>query len=330
MKVFVAGGTGVLGRASIPALFEAGHRVRSTARGAEKSALVRSLGAEPVDVNLYDPESVHRAVAGSDAVLRLTTKFGPMKKLRDPSTWTETMRLRTEGARVLVDAAIAENVPVYIHESVTFVYRDGGSAWLTEDAPTDNGGVAILRATIEGEQEVVRFTKSGRRGIVLRFGGFYGADAPSTLETIALARRRMMPRIGAASNYFTSIYVPDAGGAVLAALDIPPGVYNVCDDNPVVFADYLYSLTKAIGAPKPFPLPGVIGNWVFGDVWKYLLRSQRVSNARFKEASNWKPAVKSVSEGWPLVAAELGLGRGKSQSRETQTGRSVFVNKGIS
>jgi nucleoside-diphosphate-sugar epimerase len=305
MKVFVAGGTGVLGRASVRALVEAGHRVRSSARGENKSDLVRSLGAEPVEVDLYDPAAVRRAIAGSDAVLRLTTKFGPMMKLRDPRTWTETMRLRTAGARILVDAAIAESVPVYVHESVSFVYADGGTAWLSEEAPTDDGDAALLRATLEGEQEATRFTEAGGTGIVLRFAGFYAADAASTLETITLARRRMMPQIGPASNYVASIYVPDAGRAVLAALGVPAGIYNVCDDEPVTFADYLHILTKAIGAPRPFRLPAILGKWMFGDIWKYFSRSQRVSNARLKELSNWKPTVRSVSEGWPLVADEI-------------------------
>ena len=329
MRVFIAGGTGVLGRASIPALLEAGHRVRSSARGNEKSDLVRTLGIEPVDVNLYDPESVRRANAGSDAVLRLTTKFGPLTKLQDPRTLSETMRLRTVGARVLVDAALAEGVPVYVHESVCFVYADGGSAWLSEGAPTDDGGVPVLRATIQGEQEAARFSAAGGRGIVLRFGGFYGADAPSTLETVHLARRRMMPQIGSASNYFASICVPDAGRAVAAALDVPAGVYNVCDDEPVSFAEYLHTLTKAIGAPKPFRLPALVGRWMFGDVWKYFPRSQRASNARLKSVSNWRPAVKSVTEGWPIIAAELGLGQGRVQPKASHVQDSVLVDKGV-
>ena len=307
MNVFVAGGTGVLGRASLRALVEAGHRVRSTARGKEKSELVRSLGAEPVEVDLFDPRAACRAIAGSDAVLRLTTKIGSMAKLRDPRTWAETIRLRTIGAHILVDAAIAERVPLYIHESVSLVYAEGGENWLSEDSRTDDGGTAILRATLEGEQEADRFTKQGGRGIALRFGGFYAADAPSTTETIALMRRRMMARIGAASNYFSSIYVPDAGRAVAAALDIPAGIYNVVDDRPVRFAEYLGDLARAIGAPKPFRLPAIVGKWMFGDVWKYISRSLRVSNARLKEVSGWKPDVESVAEGWALVAAELNL-----------------------
>jgi len=307
MQVFVAGGTGVLGRASLRALIAAGHRVRSTARGQEKAELVRSLGAEPVAVDLYDAEAMRRAIAGSDAVLRLTTKFGPMAKLRDPRTWTETMRLRTSSAHLLVDAAIAEGVPLYLHESVSFVYADGGASWLSEEARTDDGGTALLHATLEGEREAGRFTKQGGRGIVLRFGGFYAADAPSTLETITLMRRRLMPQIGAAANYFSAIYVPDAGRAVVAALDIPAGIYNVVDDTPVPFAEYLQTLARAIGVGKPLRLPAILGKWMFGDVWKFLARSLRVSNTRLKEVSNWKPDVKSVAEGWPLIAAELHL-----------------------
>jgi nucleoside-diphosphate-sugar epimerase len=307
MKVFVAGGTGVLGRASLRALVECGHRVRSTARGEEKSDLVRNLGAEPVEVDLYDSEAVRRAIKGSDAVLRLTTKIGPMAKLKDPRTWSETVRLRTRGARILADAAIAEGVPVYVHESVSLVYADGGSSWLTEDAPTHDGGTEILRATLEGEREADRFTQQGGRGIVLRFGGFYAADAPSTIETITLMRRHMMPQIGAASNYFSSIYVPDAGRAVAAALDIPAGVYNVVDDAPLPFAEYLRTLARAIGVGKPLRLPAMLGKWMFGDVWKFFSRSQRISNARLKEVSNWKPNIKSVAEGWPLIAADLDL-----------------------
>jgi nucleoside-diphosphate-sugar epimerase len=305
MKVFVAGGTGVVGRATLRTLVEAGHQVRSTARGEEKADLVRSIGAEPVEVDLYESKSVREAVAGSDAVIRLTTKIGSMMKLRDPRSWDETIRLRTTGARILVDAAIAEGTPVYVHESVVFVYRDGSADWLAEDAPVDDGGAAILRATLEGENEAARFSESGGRGIVLRFGGFYGPDAPSTLETVAMARRRMLFQFGPADNYFSSIYVADAARAVLAALRIPAGAYNVCDDEPLTFAEYLRALTVSIGAAKPLRLPAILGRWMLGEVGKYLSRSLRVSNARLKQVSDWRPAVSSVFEGWPLIAAEL-------------------------
>src|SRR5690348_17000461 len=168
MKIFVAGGTGVVGRAGMKALVEAGHQVRSTARNDEKAQLVRELGAEPVRVDLYDPKEVRQAIAGCEAVLRLTTKIPPMAKMRSHEAWQETNLLRTEGARILVDGAIAEGVKLYVHESVTFVYADGGPEWITEDSPTDDGESDILRSALEGEKEAARFSGSGGRGIVLQ------------------------------------------------------------------------------------------------------------------------------------------------------------------
>jgi len=303
MNVFIAGGSGVIGRAAARALVEGGHRVRATARGEEKARVVRGLDAEPVEVDLNDPAAVRRAIAGADAVLRLTTKISSLMKMGKRGAWDETARLRTAGARILVDAAIAERVQIYVHESVAYVYADGGSQWLDETARTDDGGTTIMRATLEGEQEAVRFTQAGGRGIVLRFGGFYGPDAPSTLETAQLARRRMLPQVGAGTNYMSSIYLPDAGRAVAAALGVPGGTYNVCDDAPVPFAEYLRAVVESVGAPRPRRLPALLGPLLFGETGKYFFRSLRVSNRRFREAAGWGPEVKSVADGWPRIAA---------------------------
>lgn len=58
-------------------------------------------------------------------------------------------------------------------------------------------------------------------------------------------------QIGPAANYFSSIYVPDAGQAVTAAVNAPAGIYNVCDNEPVFFAEYLRIMTSAIGVKPP-------------------------------------------------------------------------------
>ena len=316
MNVFVAGGTGVIGRASLRPLIEAGHRVRSTARGPEREALVRSLGAEPVSVDLYDPPAVRKAIRGSDAVIRLTTKIGPLSKMRGARAWAETNRLRTAGARILVDAALAERVNVYVHESVVFVYRDGGSDWLAEDAPTADGGRTVLAAALEGEKEAERFSAAGGRGIVLRFGGFYGPGAPSSDEMLVMARKRMLVRVGSGSNYFSSIYVPDAGRAVAAALIVPAGIYNVSDDEPIHFDDYVRAVAESAGAGSPLHLPGFVGPWLFGGVWKYLSRSLRVSNAKLKAESDWTPQVRNAREGWPLTAGALDRANRRERIRE--------------
>jgi len=304
MKVFVAGGSGVLGRATVRALGEAGHRVSATARGSEKASVVRRLGAEPIDIDLFDRAAVRRAVAGSDAVVRLTTKIPSLAMMGRRGAWTDTNRLRTEGARILVEAAMQEHVSVYVHESAVFVYRDGGQGWLDEHAPTDDGGATPLRAALDGEQEAVRFTRAGGRGIVLRFGGFYGPDAPSTVETAQMVRRRLLPVIGPGTNYLSSIYVSDAGRAVAAALRVPAGIYNICDDAPVPFAVYLRVAAQSLGARRPWRLPGVLGSLRIGEAGRYIFRSLRVANRRFRDAAGWAPECPSVSDGWPRIVAQ--------------------------
>jgi nucleoside-diphosphate-sugar epimerase len=92
----------------------------------------------------------------------------------------------------------------------------------------------------------------------------------------------------------SSIYVPDAGRAVAAALSAPAGTYNVCDDAPVLFAEYLQVVATSLGAPRPWRLPAVLGPMLFGEVGRFFFRSLRVSNRRFKEATGWSPGVTSV------------------------------------
>ena len=70
-------------------------------------------------------------------------------------------------------------------------------------------------------------------------------------------------------------------------------------------------VAAAAGAKKPIHLPGFLGKVMFGQVWNYFSRSQRVSNAKLKHLTGWEPRIKSAVEGWPMVAAELA---GKSGS----------------
>jgi nucleoside-diphosphate-sugar epimerase len=90
-------------------------------------------------------------------------------------------------------------------------------------------------------------------------------------------------------------------GPVVAIRGTP---YNICDDIPVLFADYLRAVVEALGTPRPRRLPAGLGRLLFGEVGRYIFRSLRVSNRRFKEAAGWAPEVRSILEGWPRIAAE--------------------------
>lgn len=304
MKVFVAGATGVLGRPTVRALVQAGHDVRGTARGEEKATLLRSLGAEAVAVDLFDAEAVKAGIAGSEAVLNLATKIPPLMRTRWKGAWKENDRLRTEGSRVLVDAALAAGASVYIQESITFIYADGGDAWLDEDSPLSITWLP-LKSMINGESETGRFSAGGGRGIALRYGGFYAPYAQSTQVSIQMARRRLLPVPGDGSNFFSSIHVDDGAAAAVAALEAPSGVYNVTDNEPLRMRDYARALTDAFGLKAPRRVPKWLFRLIGGGPAKYILSSQRVSNERFKTTTGWAPKYPSAREGYRQIAAEL-------------------------
>ena len=304
MKVFVAGATGVLGRPTVRALVGAGHEVRGTARRPEKAELLRSLGADPVEVDLFDSDAVRAAVAGSEAVLHFATKIPPIMRMRWKGAWRENDRLRTLASRYLVDAAVAAGAAVFVYESITFIYGEHGDEWIGEDGSLSIAW-ASLKSTLDAERETKRVTEAGGRGISLRYAAFYAPYAQSTLDTIRLARRRMFPVPGDGSNFVSSIHVDDAATAAVAALQAPAGLYNVTDDEPLRMRDYARALTDAFGLKPPRRVP----KWQFGLVGggpvKYILSSQRVANARFKEKTGWAPNYRSAREGFQQVAREL-------------------------
>jgi nucleoside-diphosphate-sugar epimerase len=304
MRVFVAGATGVLGQPSVRLLVQAGHEVRGTARGEEKARLLRSLGAEPVSVDLFDAGAVKEAVAGSEAVIHIATKIPPIMKMRSRKAWDENDRLRREATRNLVDAAIAAGAQTFIAESVTFVYAGGGERWLDETSPLKLAWSA-LDSTLDLEREAQRFGESGGKSIVLRFGLFYAPYAASTIDSAKMMKRRMFGVIGRGDNYFSSIHVDDAAAAIVAALDAPAGTYNVVEDEPVKQLEYAQAFAEALQLPKPRRFPRWLGKLVLGGPANYILNSTRVTNKKFKEATGWAPRYRSVREGFQQVAEAM-------------------------
>ncbi len=197
MRLFVTGGTGVLGRALRPLAAGAGHELRAPSHR---------------ELDLFDPRAVAKAVQGSGAILHLATRIPKLDDMEKPGAWDENDRLRTEAARILVDAALAANVHAYVQPTVTFVYPTDGPA----DEETPIRGVApFLRSALEAEHQTMRFAETGHQGLVLRFGLL---DGPGT------GHDRPDPRFGA------TLHVDDAARALLAALEIRSGVFNVCRD----------------------------------------------------------------------------------------------------
>lgn len=302
MRCFVTGATGVVGRPVVRALVDAGHDVRAVARDDVKATGLRDAGADPVMVDLFDGPAIADAVVGSDAILHLATSVPPIARMARPSAWRDHNRLRTETTEHLLTAARAHGITRFVKESITFAYPDRGGDWIDESVALDRS-ITPLLPTIEGERLVQTFTDGGGSGVVLRFGLFYGPDARSTDEALRVARFRGSTVAGRSDAYLSSIHSDDAAAAVLAALVAPPGVYNAVDDEPLTRREYLDAFAAAFGLGRLRPTPGAALRVVGGSGAKALTASQRVSNARFREATGWAPRYRSAREGWAAIGA---------------------------
>ena len=298
MKILVTGSTGVIGRRLVPLLVSAGHSVNAVSRSQEKTAELRAQGAKPVKMDLFSPDDVERVVRGMDAVINLATHIPPASKAFLPWSWGENSRIRRHGSANVVDAAIAAKVPRVIQESFAPIYKEGGDSWLDETSPVKP--VRYNRTVLDAEREIERFARGGGIGVALRFAYFYGPDGDFTQMMVEYAKKGRAAAFGSPDAYFSSLSHDDAATAVAAALDVPSGIYNVSDDEPLTRREFYESLARAIGVPPPKFFPAWT-RYLLGSQGELLSRSQRISNKKFKAASGWKPQYPSVREGFAAL-----------------------------
>ncbi|MDW6026353.1 NAD(P)-dependent oxidoreductase [Mesorhizobium sp. BAC0120] len=303
MKVFVSGATGVVGRRAIPLLLAQGHSVTAIVRKMPDSAAVVHGGLTFVNVDLFDPDALRRAVAGHDVVINLATHMPSAAwKMVFRSSWRLNDRIRTEGAANIAAAAREGGAARLIQESFAPTYPDSGDRWIDETTPLDPSD--YNRTVLDAEAAATSFSDDGRAGVVLRFAAFYGPDAIQVQGYVDGLRKGLAVLPGGADRYISSISHDDAASAVVAALDASAGAYNVSDDEPVTRAVFFGSLAENLGLRPPRFLP----SWatvLFGSVGEAAARSLRLSNRKLKEETGWSPRYPSVREGWPATLAEM-------------------------
>ena len=296
MKIFLAGGTGIVGTRALPALVAAGHDVTAVARSEDKAALVRALGGLPVTVDLFDAAAVRAAVVDHDGVVNLATSIPSISKAARSKAWDVNERIRKEASNHLVDAALAAGATRYVQESICFPYLDHGAEWIDEDHAVDH--VGPFEGAASAEAAARRFGAEGGDWVVLRYAQFYAPDSTHTVAANAALRKRINPFLGAPEDYTSFIHADDAGSAVTAALLAPSGIYNVGDDEPLTRAEAGAAAAAALGVKPPRALPKLLRKAV-PTSGKLLMKSLRISNGRFKDATGWQPAHPSIRGAWP-------------------------------
>ena len=314
MKVFVAGATGVLGRALVPQLVARGHEVVGMTRSASKQDLVRSLGARPVVADALDPDAVAQAVASAQPeviVHQLTALSGPMsvRDARHPDrsfAATMTNRLRTEATDHLLAAGRAVGARRFVAQSFgAFRFARTGGPVQTEADPLDPNPPAALRAVQAGYlylEKAVTTIEWGE-GLALRYGGFYGPGTGISLAPdapmAAAIRKRRLPIVGDGGGVWSHIHIEDAAAATVVAVERgEPGVYNIVDDEPVPVREWLPVVASALDAKPPRRVPRWLGRVAAGEMARVMMTEVRgASNAKAKRELGWQPRYASWRQG---------------------------------
>jgi nucleoside-diphosphate-sugar epimerase len=219
--VFLAGAAGIVGRRLSLLLVQAGYAVHGTTRKPESADWLRSIGCVPVMVDVFDAASLEAAVmaARPEVVIHQLTDLAIY---HDPATRDESLRrnakIRVDGTRNLLSAAVAAGACRVIAQSIAFVYADQPRPRVESD-PLDTTATGVRAVTVQGvlalEEAVLH--ASALDGIVLRYGLFYGSGAGADQP---------------ADDGLPHVHVDAAAQAALLAIEAgAPGIYNIADDS---------------------------------------------------------------------------------------------------
>jgi nucleoside-diphosphate-sugar epimerase len=304
MRVFLAGATGVIGSQLVPQLLQAGHEVTAMTRSVLRAAQLEAMGADPVVCNVFDAGGVRAAMADAspEAIVHQLTALPARVDRGDPNLFDENNRLRTEGTRILVDAALATGASRIVAQSIAFAYAPVGDRVKEEDAALFTDAPPPLGGTVAAMAELERLVTgtAGIAGLVLRYGVLYGPgtyyDRHGSMAADVIAAR--VPLVEGATGMYSWVHVEDAASAAVAALERgAPGIYNVVDDEPAPQPEWLPVLARALHADPPAAAEGLPAP----DTPEMSQRG--ASNAKAKRELGWRPRYGSWREGFAASLA---------------------------
>jgi len=316
MKVFVTGGTGLVGRHVIAALRGRGDGVRALARSEAAAAALTSQGAEPVPGDLGDDRGLGAAIAGSDAVVHAAAILLAGAKWE---AWHAANVVGTETVARL--AARAGARLVYLSSVAVYGRRmtyDGGPGSVDEEFGLDRpsySGDLYARSKREAELALWRVAdETGLKAVALRPCVIYGeGDRNFSPRLARLVRRGLAPLIGPGDNPLSVVYAGNVAAAVLAALDRVDvvGPFNVTNDGAVTQRQFLERFAAGLGVPARWiPVPHALA-WTGARLWdatvgalagwtgllsarasvQFLASANPYTSARAERVLGWRPVV---------------------------------------
>lgn len=297
MKIFVAGGTGAIGRPLIAALLAKGHAVVALTRASEKTQALVEQGVEPAIADVFDTDAVKAVVrrAQPEVVIEQLTAL-PRTYTRESMSAAAAFntRIRLEGGANVLAAAQAAGVRRYLRQSIAF-WAVPGAGLADEQTPLafDAPPAVAADARVVSELEQRLLGNPNIEGIALRYGFLYG---PGTWfnpdgDVAQQVRQQRFPIVGNGAGVWSWLHIEDAASAtVAAAAQGDPGIYLVANDRPLAVREWLPAFARSLDAPQPPRITVEEALKASGaDTVYYGTRMRGVSNAKAKRELNFQP-----------------------------------------
>jgi nucleoside-diphosphate-sugar epimerase len=177
VRMFVAGGTGVLGRPLVEALVDQGHEVTASTHRTENFSVIEALGARPALMDGLDDAAVRQAILETEPAVIINQITALSAPSRNYARWLAvTNRLRSEGTKTLMTAAREAGTRRVVAQSASFMTQPVGSDPTDESSPLYLEAPEPIRSHIQANiaAETLVLGTPGIEGVVLRYGFLYG------------------------------------------------------------------------------------------------------------------------------------------------------------
>jgi nucleoside-diphosphate-sugar epimerase len=254
------------------------------------------MGAEPVSADALEAASINEAVKRirPDAVINELTSLPRHYTPAEMRAAAERDRkVRVEGNANLLAAIGDLGVRRYLLQSSGFWYAPGAGL-ADESTPfiVDASPGVAASARIYAELEARASRTQDLEFVALHYGFFYGPRTWYTAEGDMgeQLRRRQVPIIGEGQGVWSFVHIDDAAAATAAALECPPGAYNVVDGDPSPQDMWLPAFARAADASAPPKITEQDAQASTGpDAVYYATRLRGASNEKARRTLNFRP-----------------------------------------
>jgi nucleoside-diphosphate-sugar epimerase len=215
-RIFLAGASGAIGRRLAPLLVANGWRVFGSTRSPGKVPQLQALGVEPIVLDVFEAAALQQhliEIRPEIVIHQLTDLPHALEASLMTAALARNARLRDEGTRNLIAAAVRAGAKRLLAQSIAFIYADGLKPHQETD-PLLPVTHPVYGETVQGVMSLeCQVLEAPLDGIVLRYGLLYG---PGTGFAAPIAPG--------------SVHVDAAAKAAeLAVTRGPSGLYNVTE-----------------------------------------------------------------------------------------------------